>query len=98
MAKDCEVCGKSISRTSRRRRYCGEECAQIGHYGVREYMGEVRECLVCREKFVPYRPGQVYCKDKCQMRNYNMINDVAGRLRQRRLMRKRQKEALRIPS
>ena len=45
----------------------------------------------CGKTFVPYRPQNIYCEDKCQEMHYNEKNDIAGKLRRMRA-RKRKKE------
>ena len=44
----------------------------------------------CGKTFVPYRPQNIYCSDKCQETDYNEKNDIAGQLRRMRA-RKRKK-------
>ena len=43
----------------------------------------------CGRTFVPYRPQNIYCSDKCQETDYNEKNDIAGQLRKMRVARKR---------
>jgi len=38
----------------------------------------------CGKTFVPYRPQNIYCDDKCQETHYNQKNNIAGRLRKER--------------
>jgi len=44
----------------------------------------VKRCLVCDKEFTPSRSWQVYCCQAHQLKNYNLIHDVAGRLRKDR--------------
>jgi hypothetical protein len=46
----------------------------------------------CDMTFVPYRPQNIYCSDKCQEAHYNSKNDIAGRMRVLREQRRKQKE------
>jgi hypothetical protein len=38
----------------------------------------------CGEGFVPYRPQNIYCSDKCQETVYNTTNNITQRLRDMR--------------
>jgi hypothetical protein len=47
----------------------------------------------CGEEFVPYRPQNIYCSDKCQETVYNATNNIPQRLRDIRERRRNEKSA-----
>ena len=49
----------------------------------------VRRCLVCDKEFIPKKSWQTYCSPVCQMKNYNIIHDIPGRLREEHKLKKK---------
>jgi predicted nucleic acid-binding Zn ribbon protein len=80
--KLCPQCGKPFHTKSNLRKYCNDECRKLSY--TPDYRMSIRRCIVCDKPFTPWRPQNVYCSNKCKTENYNLIHDIAGRLREQR--------------
>lgn len=91
----CLRCREPLKRPSRRRKYCGEECAEIA---LREQLAALTEsrrkarpirlrvCEVCRREFNP-RTRAKYCGDEC--RKVGLGRAIARQTQRRELEKSR---------
>lgn len=74
MTCQCEICGKTFSAKTARKRYCSRSCEAISyreHAKSRTviHVGETTECPVCGKVFVKSMPSEKFCSEKCRTIN-----------------------------
>src|SRR5215469_9978882 len=80
--KRCPICENTFLSAPGPRVYCSDKCFRASR-GCIEL--QTLTCPNCHTPFQQTKWSQQYCSPKCQSAHYNLVHDIPGRLRARRM-------------